>query len=71
MLKVIPIHKISSNHLIDTAPSQLNTLNELATALNDDGNFEITIIHTIATKQPLYKIRVRWDQRFLVIMIIA
>ena len=40
------------NNLIDAAPSQLNTLNELATALNDDSNFASTITTSIATKQP-------------------
>ena len=43
------------NNLIDAAPTQLNTLNELATALNDDGNFATTITTSIATKQPLLK----------------
>ena len=32
-----------------------NTLNELATALNDDSNFATTITNSIATKQPLLK----------------
>ena len=41
------------NNLIDAAPTQLNTLNELATALNDDSNFATTITNSIATKQPL------------------
>ena len=43
------------NNLIDAAPAQLNTLNELATALNDDSNFATTITNSIATKQPLLK----------------
>ena len=43
------------NNLIDAAPTQLNTLNELATALNDDSNFATTITNSIATKQPLLK----------------
>ena len=42
-------------NLIDAAPAQLNTLNELATALNDDSNFATTITNSIATKQPLLK----------------
>ena len=41
------------NNLIDASPSQLNTLSELATALNDDSNFATTITNSIATKQPL------------------
>ena len=44
------------NNLIDAAPTQLNTLNELANALNDDSNFAKTITNSIATKQPLLKI---------------
>ena len=43
------------NNLIDAAPSQLNTLNELANALNDDSNFSSTITTSIATKQPQLK----------------
>ena len=43
------------NNLIDAAPTQLNTLNELANALNDDANFATTITNNIATKQPLLK----------------
>jgi microcystin-dependent protein len=36
--------------LIDTAPDTLNTLNELAAALNDDQNFATTVTDSIATK---------------------
>jgi len=36
--------------LIDSAPSSLNTLNELATALNNDANFSSTIVTSIAGK---------------------
>ena len=43
------------NNLIDAAPSQLNTLNELATSLDDDAHFATTVINSIATKQPLLK----------------
>lgn len=39
--------------LIDSSPATLNTLNELAAALNDDPNFATTITDLIATKQPL------------------
>jgi hypothetical protein len=40
-------------NLIDTAPSTLNTLNELAAALGDDVNFSTTVTDSIATKLPL------------------
>ena len=39
--------------LIDSSPSTLNTLNELAAALDDDANFSTTITNSIATKLPL------------------
>ena len=59
MLKVIHIRSQEVNqqinNLIDAAPSQLNTLNELAAALNDDSNFASTITQSIATKQPQLK----------------
>ena len=38
------------NGLIDTAPTTLNTLNELAAALNDDANFASTITSALALK---------------------
>ncbi len=38
------------NSLIDSAPGTLDTLNELAAALNDDANFASTINSSIATK---------------------
>lgn len=38
--------------LIDNAPSALNTLNELAAALNDDASFSTTITNLINTKAP-------------------
>jgi hypothetical protein len=37
-------------NVIDTAPAALNTLNELAAALNDDANFSTTITTSIGTK---------------------
>jgi hypothetical protein len=37
-------------NVIDTAPSALNTVNELAAALNDDANFSTTITTSIGTK---------------------
>ena len=40
-------------NLADSAPSTLNTLNELAAALGDDANFSTTVTNSIATKLPL------------------
>ena len=40
-------------NLIDSSPSTLNTLNELASALGDDPNFATTVTNSIATKLPL------------------
>ena len=39
--------------VIDAAPGALDTLNELAAAINDDANFSTTITNSIATKLPL------------------
>jgi len=39
--------------LIDSAPGTLNTLNEIAAALNDDANFNTTVTNSIAAKLPL------------------
>ena len=36
--------------LLDGAPGALNTLNELAAALNDDANFSTTVTNSIAGK---------------------
>ena len=41
------------SNLVDSAPSALNTLNELAAALGDDANFSTTVTNSIATKLPL------------------
>jgi hypothetical protein len=38
------------NEVIDAAPASLNTLNELAAALNDDANFATTVTNAIAEK---------------------
>ena len=38
------------SNLVDSAPSTLNTLNELAAALNDDANYATTITNALATK---------------------
>ena len=39
--------------LVDSAPSTLDTLNELAAALGDDDNFATTVTDSLATKAPL------------------
>jgi hypothetical protein len=39
-------------NLVDTAPAALDTLNELAAAINDDASFSTTITNSIATKLP-------------------
>lgn len=40
------------SNLVDSAPTTLNTLNELAAALGDDANFSTTITTLIGTKEP-------------------
>ena len=40
-------------NLVDSAPSTLNTLNELAAALGDDASFSTTVTNSIATKLPI------------------
>jgi hypothetical protein len=39
------------NNLVDGAPGLLNTLNEIAAAINDDANYFTTITNSINTKQ--------------------
>jgi hypothetical protein len=41
------------SNLVDSSPAALDTLNELAAAINDDANFSTTITNSIATKLPL------------------
>ncbi len=41
------------SNLVDSAPGTLNTLNEIAAALNDDANFNTTVTNAIAAKLPL------------------
>ena len=41
------------SNLVDSSPSTLDTLNELAAALGDDANFSTTVTNSIATKAPL------------------
>lgn len=43
----------SISALVDSAPGTLNTLNELAAALDDDPNFATTVTNSIASKLPL------------------
>ena len=38
------------NNLVEAAPGALDTLNELAAAINDDANFATTITNSLATK---------------------
>ena len=38
------------SNLVDSSPGALNTLNELAAAINDDASFSTTITNSIATK---------------------
>ena len=40
------------SNLVDSSPAALNTLNELASALNDDPNFATTVNNNIAAKMP-------------------
>jgi hypothetical protein len=39
--------------LVDSSPTALNTLNELAAALGDDANFATTVTNALAAKAPL------------------
>ena len=41
------------SNLVASAPSALDTLNELAAAMGDDANFSTTVTNSIATKLPL------------------
>ena len=49
------------SNLINSAPEQLNTLNELSAALNNDANFATTIINLINTKSNITDV----DDKFL------
>jgi hypothetical protein len=52
------------SNLIDSAPEQLNTLNELSAALNNDANFATTIINLINTKSNITDV----DDNFFIIL---
>ncbi len=41
------------SNLVDTAPTTLNTLNELAAAINDDVSFASTVTTALGTKAPI------------------
>jgi hypothetical protein len=41
------------SNLIDTAPDALNTLNELAAAINDDASYAATLTTALGTKAPI------------------
>ena len=51
-VKLVSSSAPSLTALVDSAPGALNTLNELAAALNDDAKFSTTITNSIATKAP-------------------
>lgn len=44
---------VAVNNLINSAPSALNTLDELAQALGDDANFATTVTNSLSQKQPI------------------
>lgn len=48
--KITEIASAKYADLVDSAPETLNTLNELAAALNDDPNFATTVANQIGTK---------------------
>lgn len=45
--------KTAVDNLVNAAPSTLDTLNELATALGNDASFSTTVTNSLATKLPL------------------
>ena len=55
----------SISNLIDTAPTTLDTLNELAAALGDDPNFATTVTNQIATKWTQDNTKIsNWDTAY-------
>ena len=48
--EVNALAQVKIDALVDSAPGALNTLNELAAALNDDASFSTTVTNSIATK---------------------
>jgi hypothetical protein len=51
--EVNALAQVKIDALVDSAPGALDTLNELAAALNDDASFSTTVTNSIATKLPL------------------
>jgi len=52
-------------NLVDSAPSTLDTLNELASALGDDANFSTTVTNSIATKWTQDNAKIsNWDTAY-------
>ena len=51
-------------NLVNTAPSTLDTLNEIAVALGNDPNFSTTITNLIAAKAPISSPSFTWDISF-------
>lgn len=49
------------SNLVDSAPALLDTLNELAAAINDDANFATTVASGLASKAPLVHTHVSSD----------
>lgn len=43
---------LAINNILDGAPAALDTLNELAAALNDDANFATSVASSLAAKEP-------------------
>ena len=53
------------SNLIDTAPDALNTLNELAAAINDDASYAATITTALGTKEPTLPLQTGNSGKFL------
>ena len=49
--------------VVDAAPEQLNTLNELAAAINDDSNFAVNITTLVGTKLSISDFNTTFDNR--------
>jgi hypothetical protein len=53
------------SNILDTAPETLNTLNELAAAINDDASFASTITTALGTKEPTLPLQTGNSGKFL------
>ena len=51
--EVNTLAQVKIDALVDSAPGALDTLNELAAALNDDASFSTTVTNSLALKAPL------------------